>query len=41
MDHDVHGVEEREPRMRTLIYFGLGLMVTIVSIIVIAALLGT
>jgi len=35
MDH-----EGPEPRARTLVVFGIGLLLTIVSIIVVAALLG-
>jgi hypothetical protein len=36
MDH-----EEPEPRAKTLVLFGIGLLMVIVSIIVVAALLGT
>jgi hypothetical protein len=40
MDHQVQGAEESEPRARTLILFGVLLVVMIVSIIVGAAILG-
>jgi hypothetical protein len=40
MEHQVEGVEESEPRGRTLVLFGLLLFVMIVGIIVGAAILG-